>query len=526
MGKVIRSLSRFGKKVGNALTSNTAKKIYSTIGKAAERFVESEIGSAAIDGLVQGSVHSILTGESYGESVKQAVLLNVLGSGEEIPDPLSPGERGIQAKLRELEDEQRNELVRLKYNDKIKEKFGEELEEVYEFMNGAAKAEVEDEKQFDILNKAVTSYNKILTEEDLQMRRLANALQKEIGERTHAETVMVKEYRNKIDALKNAIEIERDGMQEEAIQEIAGMTADVLEAASEEVPLIGAGMATAVATGRAIEGAYKLKKVINALSGIDLTHLRTPKIEPSVVSTILEYRTKAIPDSALAVSVLSKNRAVQENHKELIHIKDEILPRFKKAMDEEKEICGIEDKTIHPKVMMKFKIPRAQQPQIHVYSAPWDSDDVFFFHCISHHHANESFFLGFDLSIDLVHYEDLTAHWHALGAAQMAMGRTLSEAYKEFLNMAISNAYGTQMHARRLVRSKMVHPIYLGSLHYDISFLDLRGNAQRIVYDDELQMHILRGPIHFQRRAILGALKFGCKVLGDRLDVPLFLRDA
>ncbi|AIT40384.1 VP5 [Bluetongue virus 1] len=526
MGKVIRSLSRFGKKVGNALTSNTAKKIYSTIGKAAERFAESEIGSAAIDGLVQGSVHSILTGESYGESVKQAVLLNVLGSGEEIPDPLSPGERGIQAKLRELEDEQRNELVRLKYNDKIKEKFGEELEEIYEFMNGAAKAEVEDEKQFDILNKAVTSYNKILTEEDLQMRRLANALQKEIGERTHAETVMVKEYRNKIDALKNAIEIERDGMQEEAIQEIAGMTADVLEAASEEVPLIGAGMATAVATGRAIEGAYKLKKVINALSGIDLTHLRTPKIEPSVVSTILEYRTKAIPDSALAVSVLSKNRAVQENHRELIHIKDEILPRFKKAMDEEKEICGIEDKTIHPKVMMKFKIPRAQQPQIHVYSAPWDSDDVFFFHCISHHHANESFFLGFDLSIDLVHYEDLTAHWHALGAAQMAMGRTLSEAYKEFLNMAISNAYGTQMHARRLVRSKMVHPIYLGSLHYDISFLDLRGNAQRIVYDDELQMHILRGPIHFQRRAILGALKFGCKVLGDRLDVPLFLRNA
>nr|ASW41374.1 VP5 [Bluetongue virus]ASW41382.1 VP5 [Bluetongue virus]ASW41389.1 VP5 [Bluetongue virus] len=526
MGKVIRSLSRFGKKVGNALTSNTAKKIYSTIGKAAERFAESEIGSAAIDGLVQGSVHSILTGESYGESVKQAVLLNVLGSGEEIPDPLSPGERGIQAKLRELEDEQRNELVRLKYNDKIKEKFGEELEEVYEFMNGAAKAEVEDEKQFDILNKAVTSYNKILTEEDLQMRRLANALQKEIGERTHAETVMVKEYRNKIDALKNAIEIERDGMQEEAIQEIAGMTADVLEAASEEVPLIGAGMATAVATGRAIEGAYKLKKVINALSGIDLTHLRTPKIEPSVVSTILEYRTKAIPDSALAVSVLSKNRAVQENHRELIHIKDEILPRFKKAMDEEKEICGIEDKTIHPKVMMKFKIPRAQQPQIHVYSAPWDSDDVFFFHCISHHHANESFFLGFDLSIDLVHYEDLTAHWHALGAAQMAMGRTLSEAYKEFLNMAISNAYGTQMHAKRLVRSKMVHPIYLGSLHYDISFPDLRGNAQRIVYDDELQMHILRGPIHFQRRAILGALKFGCKVLGDRLDVPLFLRNA
>ncbi|RTL86070.1 hypothetical protein EJV44_24750, partial [Ancylobacter aquaticus] len=419
-----------------------------------------------------------------------------------------------------------NELVRLKYNDEIKRKFGEELEQVYDFMNGVAKDEEGEEKQFDILNKAVNSYDKILAEEDTQMRRLATALQKEIGDRTHTETTMVKEYRSKIEALKNAIEVERDGMQEEAIQEIAGMTADVLEAASEEVPLIGAGMATAVATGRAIEGAYKLKKVINALSGIDLTHLRTPKIEPSVVSTILEYRARDVPDKALAVSVLSKNRTIQENHKELIHIKDEILPRFKKAMEEEKEICGIEDKTIHPKVMMKFKIPRTQQPQIHIYSAPWDSDDVFFFHCISHHHANESFFLGFDLSIDLVHYEDLTAHWHALGAAQTAAGRTLTEAYKEFLNLAISNNYGTQMHTRRMIRSKTVHPIYLGSLHYDVSFADLRGNAQRIVYDDELQMHILRGPLHFQRRAILGALKFGCKILGDPIDIPLFLRNA
>nr|QPK39778.1 VP5 [Bluetongue virus 18] len=526
MGKIIKSLSRFGKKVGNALTSNTAKKVYSTIGKAAERFAESEIGSAAIDGLVQGSVHSLMTGESYGESVKQAVLLNVMGSGEELPDPLSPGERGMQTKIRELEDEQRNELIRLKYNDKIKQKFGKELEEVYEFMNGVAKQEEDEEKHYDVLKKAVNSYDKILTEEEKQMRILATALQKEVKERTGTEAVMVKEYRNKIDALKEAIEVERDGMQEEAIQEIAGMTADVLEAASEEVPLIGAGMATAVATGRAIEGAYKLKKVINALSGIDLTHLRTPKIEPTIVSTVLDHKFKDIPDEMLAVSVLSKNRAIEENHKEIIHLKNEILPRFKKAMDEEKEICGIEDKKIHPKVMMKFKIPRTQQPQIHIYSAPWDSDDVFFFHCISHHHANESFFIGFDLGIDLVHYEDLTAHWHALGAAQAAVGRSLNEVYKEFLNLAINNTYSSQMHARRMIRSKTVHPIYLGSLHYDISFSTLRSNAQRIVYDEELQMHILRGPLHFQRRAILGAIKHGVKILGTEVDIPLFLRNA
>nr|WOJ52140.1 VP5 [Bluetongue virus] len=526
MGKIIKSLSRFGKKVGNALTSNTAKKIYSTIGKAAERFAESEIGSAAIDGLVQGSVHSIMTGESYGESVKQAVLLNVLGVGDEIPDPLSPGERGIQMKIKEIEEEQRNELVRIKYGKEIREKFGEQLEEIYQFMNGEVKGEEEQEEQYKVLCKAVDSYENLLVTENEQMRTLARALQREAIERTENESKMVKEYRQKIDALKAAIEVERDGMQEEAIQEIAGMTADVLEAASEEVPLVGSGMATAIATGRAIEGAYKLKKVINALSGIDLSHLRTPKIEPTMVATTLEHRFKDIPDKELAVSVLAKNDAIVANTKEIKHIKEEILPKFKKIMEEEKELEGIDDKKIHPRVMMRFKVPRSQQPQIHIYSAPWDSDDVFFFHCVSHFHANESFFLGFDLGIDVVHFEDLAAHWHALGAAQEAKGRTLNEAYREFLNLSIGSTFTSLMHARRMIRSKTVHPIYLGSMHYDITYETLKMNAQRLVYDEDLQMHILRGPLHFQRRAILGALKFGVKVLGDKIDVPLFLKNA
>nr|QED41332.1 VP5 protein [Bluetongue virus]QED41333.1 VP5 protein [Bluetongue virus] len=526
MGKIIKSLSRFGKKVGNALTSNTAKKIYSTIGKAAERFAESEIGAATIDGLVQGSVHSIITGESYGESVKQAVLLNVLGTGEELPDPLSPGERGMQTRIKELEDEQRNELVRLKYNKEITEKFGKELGEVYDFMNGEAKEVEAVEEQYTMLCKAVDSYEKILKEEDSKMAILARALQREAAERSEDEIKMVKEYRQKIDALKSAIEIERDGMQEEAIQEIAGMTADVLEAASEEVPLIGAGMATAVATGRAIEGAYKLKKVINALSGIDLSHMRSPKIEPTIIATTLEHRFKDIPDEQLAISVLNKKTAVADNCNEIAHIKQEILPKFKQIMNEEKEIEGIEDKVIHPRVMMRFKIPRTQQPQIHIYAAPWDSDDVFFFHCVSYHHRNESFFLGFDLGIDVVHFEDLTSHWHALGMAQEASGRTLTEAYREFLNLSISSTFSSAIHARRMIRSRAVHPIFLGSMHYDITYEALKNNAQRIVYDDELQMHILRGPLHFQRRAILGALKFGVKILGDKIDVPLFLRNA
>nr|CAD2286112.1 VP5 [Bluetongue virus] len=526
MGKIIKSLSRFGKKIGDVLTSNAAKKIYATVGKAAERLAASEIGTAAIDGLLQGSVHSMVTGESYGESVKQAVLLNVLGRGEELPDPLSPGEHGMQTKIQELEDEQRNELVRLKYDEKISTAFGGELREVYNFMTSQLRDDQRNVDQYDVLRKAVDSYGKILDAEDTKMMELARALQKEVRERSVAEIKMVKEYRSKIDALKEAIEVERDGMQEEAIQEIAGMTADVLEATAEEVPLIGAGVAATIASGRAIEGAYKLKKVIGALSGIDLDHLRPPRIEPSLLATVLEHRFKEIPDRLLASSVLNKKVSVADNRNEIKHIRQEILPKLKHIMDEERKIAEREHKIIHPSVMMKFKIPRTQQPQIHIYAAPWDSDEVFFFHCISHHHRNESFFLGFDLGIDVVHFEDLVSHWHALGAAQEAKGRTLSEAYKEFLNLSISNASSSVIHARRMMRSRLVHPIYLGSLHYDITYETLKANAQRIVYDDELQMHILRGPLHFQRRAILGALRFGVKILGEKIDIPLFLRNA
>ncbi|CEK41875.1 outer capsid protein VP5 [Bluetongue virus] len=526
MGKIIRSLSRFGKKIGNALTSNTAKKIYATLGEAAGRLAVSEIGTAAIDGLLQGSVRSLITGESYGESVKQAVLLNVLGTGEELPDPLSPVERGMQVKLKELEDEQKNELIRLKYGEQIRTKFGAELEEIYQFMTGTVRNEGEVKEEYEILNKAINSYEKILKAEDAQISTLARALQREASERSVNEITMVKEYREKIDALKSAIEIERDGMQEEAIQEIAGMAAEVLEATSEEVPLVGAGVAAAIATGRAIEGAYKLKKVINALSGIDLSHMRTPKVEPTILATVLDKRFGEVTDRDLTTSVLNKKASIIDNYNEIAHIKREVMPRFKRILDEERKIEGANKKNIHPKVMMKFKIPRTLQPQIHIYSAPWDSEEVFFFHCISHHHRNESFFLGFDLGIDVVHFEDLTGHWHALGSAQEVSGRTLTEAYKEFLNLSASSAFSSQMHVRRMIRSRTVHPIYLGSMHYDVTYEVLKSNAQRIVYDSELQMHILRGPLHFQRRAILGALKYGVKILGEKIDVSLFLRNA
>nr|AHE77366.1 VP6 [Tibet orbivirus] len=526
MGKIIKSLSKFGKKVSSALTSNTAQKIYKTIGKAAERFAESEIGSATIDGVIQGSVQSILTGESYGETVKQAVLLNVLGSGDEIPDPISPGEVGMQKKIRELEDDRKYDRIRIKHNDKLVKIYGKELEQVHNYLTKEQQEVEAEEDQIKILEAALTAQNNIIQKEESDLTKLERALIKESVDRTTEETQMVTEYRQKIDALKHAIEIEKEGMQEEAIQEIAGMTAEVLEAAAEEIPVAGAGMAAAIASARAVEGAYKLKEVIHALSGIDLTHMRTPKIQPTTLRAIMS--NDEVKDTHLVAGISAKLVGVRENSKEIDHIIKEVMPKFKEVMKEDLAEAGIEQMTKIPvQTAMKFRIPFTQQPMIHIYAAPWDSDDVFMFHIISHHHKNESFFIGFDLGLEFVYYEDLTMQWHMLGSrAQEALGRSFREAYQEFLTLASRVEGGTTIHQKRLVRSTRAHPIFLGSQHYDLSYEELKSNANILVHDETLQQHILRGPIHFQRRAILGALTKGIEIINTKVDLNLFLRNA
>ncbi|APT68079.1 VP5 [Tibet orbivirus] len=526
MGKIIKSLSKFGKKVSSALTSNTAQKIYKTIGKAAKRFAESEIGSAAIDGVIQGSVQSILTGESYGETVKQAVLLNILGSGDEIPDPISPGEVGMQKKIRELEDDRKYDQIRIKHNEKLVNIYGEDLKMVHEYLTKEQVVEEAEESQINVLEAALRVQDKIITKEEEGLMMLERALIKEAAERSDNETKMVSEYRSKIEALKGAIEIEKEGMQEEAIQEIAGMTADVLEAAAEEVPIAGAGMAAAIASARAVEGAYKLKEVIHALSGIDLSHLRTPKVQPTTLRAIMG--SDLVTDRQLAIGVGAKLTGVRENGREVKHIVEEVLPKFKEVLEDDLEEIGAADKKKIPiQTAMKFRIPFTQQPMLHIYAAPWDSDDVFMFHVISHHHKNESFFLGFDLGLEFVYYEDLSMHWHILGGrAQEGVGRTFREAYSEFLLLASRSEHSSAIHQKRLTRSARVHPIFLGNQHYDISYEELKMHALVLVNDENLQQHVLRGPIHFQRRAILGALLRGVEVIDSKIDLALFLRNA
>nr|AVV63146.1 VP5 [Changuinola virus]AVV63156.1 VP5 [Changuinola virus] len=527
MGKIIKALNKFGKKTWDALNSNTAKKIYSTIGRAAEKAANSEIGSAAIDGLIQGSVQSILTGESYGETVKQAVLLNIMGGSETIPDPLSPGEQSVIKELTTLKEKEKQEQIYNKYHTQVEKILGDEIVKVRKYVTDEAQVETQEENQIEMLQKALVGYGKIIDHEIKGVDKLSHALKKEIIDRTETEQKMVVEYRNKIDALEQAVEVEKEAMNEEAIQELISMSTDIVEAAAEEVPIFGAATAVAVASGRAVEGAYKLKQVISMLTGIDLSHLKTPTIQPETLRAILDKKEGVpIEDARLARGLDHKLETLKENINEVRHMQSEIVPAIEKAAKEDAKLLGINEKYIHPRTAMRFKIPIAEQPLIHIYAAPWDSDTVFMFHCIPPHHQPTSFLLGFDLDIEYVFYEDLTASKHILRkGAQVITGRSFQQSYQEFLMLASNIEGGGEIHKRRLLRSQQNHPIYMGNIHYEISYNQLLFNAMELVHNQELQAHVLRGPIHFQRRSILGALKYGIEILGQPLDMKTFLRD-
>ncbi|AIT55718.1 VP5 [Warrego virus] len=524
MGKFIKSLNTIGKKAWNAVNSDAAKKFYGIVGKAATRFAESEIGSATIDGLVQGTVNSLLTGESYGDSVKQAIVLNVLSSADAKPDPLSPGEQSMSHRIKELEEIEKSEQIFQKYEKELLKIMGNEVKEVRDYATKVHDETQASDKQIEILEKAVRGYGKLIKHETENVSKLSSALKKEIEARTSDELKIVDDYKYKIDALRNAIEVEKESMQEEAVEEIITMSTEVLEAAAEEFPIVGAATASAIATARAAEGAFKLKKVIKMLSGIDLSHVDTPRLQPAVIKAILDTpKEEEIKDLALARAIDDKLEVLRENCDEINHLENEIVPLFKKIAKEDAKRLGVLEHLIHPITVSKFIIPKNEKPYIHIYTAAWDSDEVFMFSVHPPHHQAQSFFLGFDLTLEYVFFEDTSVKWHMMrSGVQNVSGRTFAQACKEFLNLASTVQGGSEIHSKRLLRSSRDTPIYMGSMRYEVSFRIMRSNALELVHNEDLQKHILKGPKHFQRRTILEALRYGVHIMDRKMDMTLF----
>ncbi|AJU57287.1 VP5 [Orbivirus alphaequi] len=504
MGKFTSFLKRAGTATKRALSSDAAKKMYKTAGRALQRVVESEIGSAAIDGVMQGTIQSIIQGENLGDSIKQAVILNVAGTLESAPDPLSPGEQILYGKVHEIERMGKEDRVIAAHAEDIEKEFGKELMKIRKIVKGEEKIEELEGKEVEYVEKALDGLLKIGKNQSKRITNLYKALQTEEQLRTEDEIAMISDYKEKFGALKEAIQIEQQAANEEAIQEMLDISADVIETASEEVPIFGAAAANVVATTRAIEGGLKLKEIIDKLTGIDLSHLKVAEIHPHVIGQAIGKND--VDDKTLAVAIKSKVDAVDEMNQETEHVIQSILPLVKREYEKHENKFNI-------KIPSALKIHSEHTPKVHIYTTPWDSDKVFICRCIAPHHQQRSFMIGFDLEIEYVYYEDTSVEAHIMhGGAVMIEGRGFRQAYSEFMGVAWSMPETPELHKRRMQRNQGSHPIYMGSMDYTISFDQLSTNALQLVHNTDLQMHCLRGPIKFQRRTIMNALLFGVKI--------------
>nr|UYG25716.1 VP5 [African horse sickness virus] len=504
MGKFTSFLKRAGSATKKALTSDAAKRMYKMAGRTLQKVVESEVGSAAIDGVMQGTIQSIIQGENLGDSIKQAVILNVAGTLESAPDPLSPGEQLLYNKVSELERMEKEDRVIETHNEKIVEKYGKELVDIRKIMRGEAQAEKLEGKEMFYIEKALKGILQIGKDQSDRITRLYRALQTEEELRTADETKIISEYREKFNALKQAIELEQQATHEEAVQEMLDLSAEVLETAAEEVPIFGAGAANVVATTRAVQGGLRLKEIIDKLTGIDLSHLKVADIHPHIIEKAM--LKDAVTDSDLAMAVKSKVDVVDEVNAETEHIIDAIMPLVKKEYDKH-------ENKFHIEIPSALKIHSEHTPKVHIYTTPWDSDKVFICRCIAPHHQQRSFMIGFDLEIEFVFYEDTSVESHVMhGGAISIEGRGFRQAYSEFMSAAWSMPATPELHKRRLQRSLGSHPIYMGSMDYTVSYEQLVSNAMKLVYDTDLQMHCLRGPLKFQRRTLMNALLFGVRI--------------
>ncbi|ULE62117.1 VP5 protein [Wanken orbivirus] len=520
MGKFMNKLGKIGSSIGRALSSQKAMAIYRGMGDLAQRAASSELGQATINGMIQGAAQSLLQGGDIGSNIKQAVILNIAGANEPTSDPLDPGERQMIRAVADIRHREEADATYIKHSAKIEEILGDEIKHVRDFaLKTSSEAQVE-ENHLEVLDKALVGMNKLVMHQRDGLNKLDVALRKEVAARTSDERRIVGGIRKNFDSIYNALTVEKNALKEEAMQEIVEMSSEVLEHAAEEVPIAGAAVATGIATAKAVEGAYKLKQVISNLSGVSLDHVDFSTITPTTLALMFDDSSMVngtATDAALMKSVKSKLDVVDEMRREYDHIAKKVVPMLKKEVKNDAGMLGLKGTAIHPFTKAKMIIPKAQKPAIHVYCAPWDSDDTFFFHCVGGYHMMESFIIGFDLALEYVYYTDIRSEQHRLGVP-IASGECMSfdAAYREFFSLASQVAGGTDIHRKRMERSVTHHPMYMISQRYPTDFVTLRNNAQVLGSDVELQMHLLRGPIKLQRRNLLAALVHGVKLIDNR----------
>ncbi|AGX89724.1 VP5 [Mobuck virus] len=512
MGKFSSALARFGRGIKNVATSDTMKRIASTAGTAIMKAAESEVGQKVIAGVVQGVAEAAITDVEVGGAIKKAIIGNVVGVHELPVDPLNPTEQELNNKLRNLQREIKSTQALEQINQEAEAKLANNIEKLREVLLKESKITRSEQNQVEALDISMRSMIELTEHEARGLQELQDALIKEARARTRDETKMVEALKANYLSMSNVVKTEREALIEEAMEQTIDIGGEIAEHLAAEVPFIGEGIATGMATARGTMQIYKLATIISKLTGVDVRHAELPAISPIAIDTLLT--TDNINEGALQKIVLAKIKQVEDVHKELVHLNEVVNEEIQRKSADESLKTGSADTTIHHTLRSNYHIPRNKRPGIHVFTAPYDSDYVLMFLINSPYSQHRACLVCFDLLIDYVMMQDISH-----GGTKLHKGPkggnlvNFKAAYKEFFRESARNAGSSTMHSERMSRSAGNEPLYVTSLHYPYSYTHTRKNAEIICRNQDVQKHLLRGPLAMQRKAILNAIQHGVTIV-------------
>lgn len=500
----------------NALTSKAAKNVYKWIGNTAEAVISSELGQSAIQGVVAGLASSALTGANAGEEVKKAVILNVLGVHDAVPDPNAPSEHKLLERVKEIETEQAIERLETKHLKEIEkvlsDKEKKDLQSVKEYMSKVAKNEAVEQKEIEVLSTAVRSYDGLLERYERDLHKVKNAIQREEFARTDDERRIVSALNRNYAAIKKTLDMERDAIKEEATQQIVDIGGEIAEGLLEEIPLVGSALAADATAVRGAIQIYKLNNAIRTLTSLPTEHLHPPQVAPTVVQELVVGTQRDGCELALA-NIDYKLNHLTDMRRELEHMETNIVPRIADVSTEVNRREGGDIKKIPGEARMAFKLAACDSPGVHCYTSCWDSDYVVIFHVVSPFTQQRAFLLCLDLMTEIVHFEDIYApRAFSLPYHEGEAPRMFHVVMRHFLEMSAREARGMGLHSERLLRGVREAPLYINSMTTRVPYAQKRMHAVRIATDPEVQKHLLRGPLAYQRRALLNALLHGVAI--------------
>nr|CAH0473070.1 outer capsid protein 2 [Umatilla virus] len=520
MGKLSNAIAKFGTGIKKAAKSDITKTILQAAATGATRFAESEVGQKTIEGFVQGAAQTALVGGSFGENVKKAVVTNVLGLHDVVTDPLDPVKHQMAAQLVEIKDKVESDKLRQEMNTVVKAKLtpiNSELTKIENHLKLVHNSNKVEQNEIEILEAAIKSLSHVVELDQKGLKRLRHVLQKEERNRSSEEKAILNAMATNYESLRSMVVKERDGLIEEAVEQTLDISGEIAEHLAAEVPLVGETLATGIATGRGVVQMYRLGQLIAEMGNLPMDHVVIPAITQNSLEVMLTNDDE-LEEQHLMQIVESKIEHVDLIKREVDHISTNVIPAITTAAHQESLRAGGNGTTIPRTVRAALHIPKKSQPAIHFYTAPWDSDYVVMFHVIGPYHLGESFLLCVDLATDYIsRYDIYVPGHHAMGSRIQKDVMTLQMAMDEFLREASQVGGSTQIHQDRMARGVGQRAIYIGSQPYTTHYPNMYRNAEKLVREREIQMHVFRGPIALQRRTLLNVLMHGIVIINDNI---------